>query len=135
MKVPKNLIPILDEMYYELSTEQLEVCLVPEYQHDDDMSGRMIRAVTGQNPDWYKELCARYPSTRKRRKRDDTKIKRAYTLVLLERMMRRGKSMSMYVEDLLEVAREREELYQTYQKSALECLCVTEEAIPWDNQF
>lgn len=77
MVIPDNLIPIIDEMYYELSTEKLEVCLIPN--NDEQKPDRLLRAAISVNPQWYRELCLNYPCTRIKKRtarKDYTKIKR-----------------------------------------------------------
>ena len=122
MVIDNDLIPLLDEMYFELSSERLEVCLIPSKQEGCAKDGGMIRAVCAQNPEWYQKLCFNYPCTRTKKRsnrKDHTRIKRRNVLQLLERMVRNKKSNSMYAGDLLEVAKTRKELYE----------------IPWKNQF
>jgi len=65
----------------------------------------MIRAVISRNPLWYRKLCARYSSRRRRRScKPDTRIKRANVLAVLERLSRGLPSRSPYVSDLLDLS-------------------------------
>jgi len=125
MEIPEHLISILDELYFELSSQKLEVCLIPN--KDISKTDRKLRVATSINPEWYQELCNNYPSTRNRKKKlFDTKIKRKYILKVFERMIRNKKSKSIYAKDLLKIAKDRFELYEKLKEGEL---------IPWDNQF
>ena len=129
MVIPENLIPLLDEMLYELSTEKLEVQLVPGNDPDKTKDGRFIRAAISKNPQWYSELCENYPCTRIKKRndrKDGTKIKRKYIFEVLERMIRNKTSNSVYASDLLEIAKNRKEMYDDLSKY---------ENIPWNDQF
>lgn len=129
MEIRKELIPLLDEMLMELSTERLDVCLVPGSNPDAVKDGKMIRAAISQNPKWYKDLCQAYPCTRFKSRgdrKDYTKIKRQYILLVLERMISNKKSKSVYASFLLGIAEERKELYDRLAEA---------EYKPWDNQF
>lgn len=122
--VDEKYIPLLDEMLYELYENRLEVCLVPGTHSDDD---RMIRAAVSNNTDWYQQLCKDNPSTRKRRNRAfDTKIRRRNVELLLTRMIKNKQSSSVYAEYLIDIAKDRFDLYEKYKN---------EDTIPWDNQF
>lgn len=126
MVVEEELIPFLDEMYMDLSTYKLEVCLIP-FGKD----GRCIRAAHSQNVDWYRKFCENYPCTRIKKRnprKDGTKIKRKDTLKILERMIRNKKSKSKYALDLLQIAEDTKKLYDELQAEE-------EKEIPWDNQF
>ena len=106
----------------EVSEQRLEVCLVPGNRPEVVEDGRMIRAAYSVNPDWYQELCESYPCTRRKKRnarKDWTKVKRAYTIKVLNRMIRNQKSTSVYAEYLLDVAKSRHERFDT----------------PWNNQF
>lgn len=128
-----NLIPVLDEMLYELSEQRLEVCLIPSQKPEIADNGGMIRAVTGQNPLWYKELCEAYPCTRIKKRnprRDGTRIKRPDTLNILKWMIKNKKSRSLYAPFIKDVAEGRLESYEQWKKE--------EDAkynVPFDNQF
>jgi len=131
VKITLDLIPLLDEMYYELSSERLEVCLIPSRDPEVAAYGGMIRAVTSRNPAWYRSLCNDYPCTRAKKrkgKKDYTKIKRRDILKILERMIRNKKSNSIYAEQMLDVAKDRKELYDRLATETLG-------DVPWDNQF
>lgn len=129
IRVPEKLIPILDEMLMELTENRLEVCLIPSKKPETAADGGMIRAVCSKNPDWYRDLCLRYPCNRSKKRnvrKDHTRIKRACILGLLERMIKNRKTRSMYAEDLLEVAEQRYQMYSELEAQEFE---------PWDNQF
>lgn len=127
IEIPEHLVPLLDEMLYEMTEQRLEVCLVPDHNGNEY---KMIRVACNRNPDWYREFCQRYPCTRrkKRTKRKDyTRINRKRTLKILEHMIRKRTSKSIYAEDLLQIAKDRYELYEQYKEEF--------EFKPWNNQF
>jgi hypothetical protein len=131
MVIDSALVPLLDEMFYELSEERLEVGLVPGNNPEKVDNGRMIRVAISVNPDWYQELCAMYPGSRTKHRpphRKDTKIKRQYIMIVLERMIRNRRSNSKYAEYLLDYAKDRKGSLDSYQE---------EEHVPepWNNQF
>ena len=124
MEVPAHLIPLIDEMYFELSSNRLEVEVIREGDAD-----RGIRCAVSKNPSWYQDLCANNPCTRLKRRRgkkDWTRIKRRDTLETLERMLKFGKSKSQYAVEIIDTAQTRYESYERLRKI---------ESVPWDNQF
>jgi len=130
MGIPEHLVPILDEMHYELSSYRLEVCLIPGKNAEVAADGRMIRVACGTNVSWYRELCGLYPCTRGKKRsarKDYTKIKRKYIELVLERMVRNKSTESKYGEDLLAFAEDRFKVFQRLEeKTTFE---------PWNNQF
>lgn len=134
VKIDDELIPILNEMYMDLSMNKLEVCLVPGDHPDQD---RQIRAVCNSNPYWYKKFCKDHPCTRCKKRsdrKDHTRIKRNYTLIALERMIRNKQSSSQYAEYLIDIAKDMLETYKEYEELMKE----SKEEFrfkPWDNQF
>jgi hypothetical protein len=48
----------------ELESEQLEVVLVPSKHPEIAEKGGMIRAVSSENPKWYRDFCELYPARR-----------------------------------------------------------------------
>lgn len=95
-------------MYDELDSTMLEVGLAPA--PDPQHCGHMIRVVMDRNPKWYRELCERYPSTRKGKVR--TKIKRGCTLRVLGRLARGEPVSSEYAGDFKVIARKICEDYE-----------------------
>ncbi|OPZ65972.1 MAG: hypothetical protein BWY85_00139 [Firmicutes bacterium ADurb.Bin506] len=92
-------------MLADLSSNVLQVCLVPSRVPEVAARCGMIRAVISRNPLWYRKLCARYSSRRRRRScKPDTRIKRANVLAVLERLSRGLPSRSPYVSDLLDLS-------------------------------
>lgn len=134
MVVDDNLIPLLEEMLYELMENRLVVCVVPGNDGNVNDDGRKVRAVTSQNVEWYQELCLAYPSTRIRKNLSpDTKIRRKNVVRVLERLIATGKSLSMYAGDLIAVATDRHKLYELLAVSDTEQELLGLD--PWDNQF
>ncbi len=81
-------------MKAQLESERLFVVLVPL------ADGRKARRAVGHNPVWYRELCARYHSGRKRsrtREKHDTLIKRANALRALDEIAS-GRADTLYAE-------------------------------------
>ncbi len=97
---------ILIGMRNELLGSQLRVSLAParEPQHTD----HSIRVVESQNPWWYQDLCARYPSSRKDNRLGTrlqrTRVNRKHILQLLARLGRGEEVQSIYALELLALA-------------------------------
>jgi len=95
-----------EEMLEELESGGLEVMLSPapdprHYEH-------MVRVAVQTNPRWYKELCRRYPSSRKDNpggKR--TRVKRREILRVLRRLIDGKPTTSQYAQDLIAEADRR----------------------------
>jgi len=120
-----DLIPQLDEMLFELQTNELQVCLVPGDNLDAVKDGKMVRAAVGTNPGWCQELCLLNPCTRiksRTTRKDHTKVKRQYIIKVLEIMIKNQRSRSAYAEYLLGIAADRRDI-------------ATQDFEPWDNQF
>ncbi len=101
-----NLLPeiaaSLQEMLAELESNQLEIVLTPAPRPAHE--GHMIRVRAGQNPRWYREHCARFPSSRRRRNpRPDTRVRRRDTVKALRDMLSGG-SRSRYAVELCRIA-------------------------------
>lgn len=77
---------VAEMMHSELESQRLEVVLVPspvEYWPTE----RQRRVVCERNPGWYRRLCARHQSGRRkprRKKHGDTLIKRKHVLRALQ---------------------------------------------------
>jgi len=92
-------------MLFDLQHERLEVELVPSRDTACAMRGGKIRVVARQNPSWYRSLCDRYQSSRRRRSfKSDTRIKRGHIVSLLTRLARGETPQSKYLDDLRDVA-------------------------------
>lgn len=81
-----QLINALHEMLSQLESHQLQVVLVPLNPRLRNYNeGGCKRVVADQNPKWYRQFCARHPSSRGvRRGKFDTCIKRLNTLRALQ---------------------------------------------------
>jgi len=99
---PEHLRHVFGWMLAELGRERLEVVLAPA--PDPRHSSHKVRAVSNENPWWYKELCNRYPSRSKSHRRWRTRIKRRETLNALRRLYVAGGTYSHYADDLIELA-------------------------------
>lgn len=107
----EHLIPILKEMKLELINNQLKVSLVPTREFMNE--GGMIRIPLTENCSWYKELCADFPSTRKRKNHlFDTRVKRRAIVRVLDRLIDGIECHSKYADWILEYAEKRNEQYQ-----------------------
>jgi len=89
---------------------RLTVELIPSQDDDCALRGGMIRAIMDRNPEWYRELCARYPRESRRRAnpRPDTVIDRKRIVQALRGLLGTG-TRSSYAGDLLAAARELRE--------------------------
>jgi len=97
---------IYRELFDELETCRQEVALIPA--PDQRHSGHMVRIAVSWNPDWYRDLCASYPSRRKRaRRKSDTRVKRRSILQALRRLAAGLESRSLYAADLVAIADSR----------------------------
>ena len=61
MVIDQSLVPIIDEMYMELSENRLQVQLVPGDIDSAVNDGKMIRVAVSKNPEWYQEMCITLP--------------------------------------------------------------------------
>lgn len=94
-------------MYEDLKANKLTVELIPAREGDGK-----IRVATWENPEWYKWLCSRHNSERKRKNRlQDTKIKRKNILCTLKAMAEGRRTSSKYVAELKEAAKIYEETW------------------------
>lgn len=100
-------------MLWQLDSCQLRVTLAPGDPARDP--NRKVRVVEEENPQWYQEFCAEYPSYRswpRRRSKPDTAIKRSHTLRALGEMAQGGVSTE-YAQRLLPyVEAETQKIYQ-----------------------
>jgi hypothetical protein len=89
-----------------LESHRLEVQLVPLNPRLRNFSeGGMKRVAADKNTKWYRELCARHLSSRKRNHRKpDTKIKRANILRILKRLAQGLPSRSKYAAELHKIS-------------------------------
>jgi hypothetical protein len=95
----------LAEMLAEFESNRLEVVLVPQRRFTN--IGGCIRVAVAKNCAWYRDFCATYPSTRKRKKAAfDTAIRRENTLRALRGLVA-GDCHSKYAPHLLAIARAR----------------------------
>lgn len=94
----------LRAMLDELESSALEIVLAPAPRPMH--AGHCVRVVAGRNARWYREFCAAYASTRRRRNpRPDTAIRRADTVAALHRMIAGRDSGTIYAERLTLAAR------------------------------
>lgn len=68
-----------------------------------------IRSVENKNPEWYQELCSKYPRNRRNRneKYTDSYINRKRVINCLKRLIQGKFSNYKYKDDLIEIAKER----------------------------
>ena len=120
MKVRHELIPYIEEMLFEFMESKPIVDLVPSKNVERfERNGCMVRVATVQNPSWYKEMCLLYMEQRPNRKKEQTIIKRNYTIKIIEVMIKNKRTMSKYAHHILIEANRR---YRQFD-------------IPWNNQF
>jgi len=89
-------LKVYEYMYYDLLSNQLEVCLVPSINPDRAGNGCCARAVVQRNPKWYRDFCALFLDTRGK-----TFIKRRNVLRALNRL-KDGKTTRFRWRDYLE---------------------------------
>lgn len=121
-------------MFYELISNRLEVILVPSKLEDIAENGGMIRVAVSQNPDWYRELCARY-CVKSNRKNKRTIINRKNIESILTRLSNGKSTKSKYHNDLKEFA---EDYIERFDFSADELNFIElygELPIDWNEQF
>ena len=107
---PKHLCQIAQEMLFELETNKLIVVKKPNIYKEKTERGVDIRSVESRNPSWYRQICEKYPSNRKkpRKKRiHDTKIKRQTVLNILGRLGNKKGTASYLYNDLLNIAKDK----------------------------
>ena len=92
----------LTAMREELQSSRLEVGLAPppEPRHE----GHMIRVVLERNCLWYRQLCARFSSSRKGT-RTRTAIKRRETLRALNSLLAGTPAAGIYAHRIMDAAR------------------------------
>lgn len=97
-----ELFATLSAMHDELQSSRLDVQLAPA--PDPRHQGHFIRVVCERNCDWYREFCARFPSSR-RGVRVRTAIRRHTTLAALDAMLADQSAGEVYGPRLLDAAR------------------------------
>lgn len=102
-----TLTEALELMRYELESQCLSVELVPSSVGNPDFD--KIRVVTSKNPNWYRELLAMYP--RSRRKRDerytDSLVSRKEVFRVLDLLIQSKETKSYLREHLVEFAKDK----------------------------
>jgi hypothetical protein len=109
---------IYKHLLYELEQNSLDVVLAPspEQRH----AGHSIRAVQGRNPEWYRELCSRFQSSRNRlKKHGDTKVKRRDIIRLLEQLAAGKDVASKYKEFLVSTAQNMQEEFKNEMENQI----------------
>lgn len=93
----------LELMLIELESNRLEVGLAPcKYPCNE---GGCVRVAFSRNATWYRRFCAQYGSSRRRNKKHhDTRIKRAHTIRVLNRLIEGQPVRSQYAPALLSIA-------------------------------
>lgn len=95
------------ELLAELESNRLEVALIPARHPRHET--HCVRVAIGQNPTWYRRLCAANPSSRRRaRALPDTRIRRRDVLAILGRLAAGKPTRSRYVSALKQEAAKRE---------------------------
>lgn len=102
-----TVLPELSEVYVallgELESAPFLVVLSPAPSPRHHV--HMVRVAASRPPDWYRRLCASYPSSRGlRRGKFDTRIRRRNILSALARMASGRPSGSLYAPDLARIA-------------------------------
>lgn len=101
-----DVLAALEEMRAEFESSCLEVVLIPQRIRTNE--GGCIRVCASKNATWYQRFCARYSSSRFRKKRAfDTRIKRANTSRVLAALCECRATASQYAEDFLAEAHRR----------------------------
>ena len=93
------------ELLAELESYRLEVSLTPARSPRHE--SHCVRVATGQNPTWYRRLCAAHPSSRRRTK-FDTRVRRGNIANILARLAAGQSSRSRYTAALIREAARRE---------------------------
>lgn len=91
----------------ELCEYRLEVCLVPAPRPKHPC--HMVRAKVSVNPSWYRKLCAKHRSPRKKarnRSKPDTDIRRRLVERCLQRLAEKGVAKHPYDALLLPLIRQ-----------------------------
>jgi hypothetical protein len=93
----------LELLLAELEGNQLEVALVPSRRPVN--VGGCVRVAVSRNARWYRDFCARHPSSRRRlNAAPDTRIKRANVRRLLEALIAGRPVRSRYRAEILRLA-------------------------------
>lgn len=101
---PDHLQLGLEQLLNELQSHQLQTILAPS-KRSDRREWDMIRVNMDENPRWYRNFCARHPSTRGvRRGKFDTVIRRIRTEQTLKRLIAGKHTNSIYADELLRLA-------------------------------
>lgn len=117
VKCPVELAEVVRWMLHELEERRLEVGLIPapEKQH----VGHCIRVAIESNPEWYRELCALFPRSRNRKRKDkftDPRFIRADIRRVLAKLLDGG-SRSQFAPVLVELARDEQQRWAEYARA------------------
>jgi hypothetical protein len=122
-----ELIVIIEEMLYEFMGSKPDTMKVPSTTHD----GSYNRVCTTFNPEWYREMCKDFPRridkynpSGPNKKKPRTIVKRQYITLLMENLIKHGKSDSKYASY---ITGEAERRFETYESAA--------GFKPWKDQF
>lgn len=112
--VKRRSIPLTDSerhtalaLLAELCEYRLDVCLVPAPRPKHPC--HMVRAKVSENPSWYRKLCDKHPSPRKKvrnRSKFDTDIRRLRVERCLQRLADTGVARYAYDMLLLPIVRQ-----------------------------
>jgi len=93
-------------MLAELEGQELVVWLTPAPR--PSFEGHMVRTCFDKNTPWYRQLCADFPSSRRRRNmHSDTRIKRQNVLAQLRKLAAGGHTKSYIADELTKIAERR----------------------------
>lgn len=99
----EELTDIYEQMLGELEGQGLEVCLTPAPR--PAFRGHMVRTCYNMNPVWYRKLCDKYRSSRKRRNLcPDTRVKRRNVIRQLNLLIAGKKTNSYIANELRRIA-------------------------------
>ena len=112
------LVDIYKDMLQQLKDNRLEVKVGKAHYNSE--SGVGIREVVSENCEWYRDLCSRYSSNRglkgsrrrNDRKKHQTKIKRQYIALLLQKLILGVGFESKYKQDLIEIANNQKDIWE-----------------------
>lgn len=110
-----DLKPFFQLMLYDLYENRLEVEKAPNRYPEKEADGVSIRAVRNRNPEWYRDICRRYPRFRRNRKDKfiDTRVERYRVIGYLERLMEGRRPNALVVDDLIETAKGMQGAYDS----------------------
>jgi hypothetical protein len=94
----------LEYMQAELESNSLQVCLAPSKRRLNEHD--QIRVALSRNANWYRTMCARFQSGRKKSRTNfDTLIKRRETLKALNRLIEGRALGTVYEARILAIAK------------------------------